>query len=88
VLHENDGQPHATEDERAISFAGNAPMWRPHPAGEALSISNCERQEALSDAWGSARVGIAKGGAQRELSPRLLHRESDCRAAGFNGADS
>ena len=73
MLHENDGQPHATEDERAISFAGNAPMWRPHPAGETLSISNCERQEALSDAWGSARVGSAKGGARRQLSPRILY---------------
>jgi hypothetical protein len=35
-------------------------MWRPHPAGEALPIANCERQEALSDARRSERLGSAE----------------------------
>jgi hypothetical protein len=54
VSDENGGQTHAADDKRAIAASGGAPMWCPDSAGEALSVSSCEREEALSDARRSA----------------------------------
>ena len=63
------------------------PMRCQDSARETVSVTGREGQAALSDARGSIRVGSAEGRAQRELSPRLLHRESDCRAARVKGTD-
>jgi hypothetical protein len=61
VQDKNEGQAHATDDRRAIALAGSAPMRSPDAPREALPIPSRERQEALSDARGSARLGSAEG---------------------------
>lgn len=87
VSGENAQQAHATDDKRALAFARGAEMRCADQEREAVPVACSERQEALPDARRSARLGSAEGGAQRELSPRLLHRESDCRAARVKGTD-
>src|SRR5262245_1015386 len=88
VQDKNQGQAHAADDKRAISAAGGAPMRSEDPAREAVSIPSGQRQEALSDARGSGGLGSAQGGAQRKLSPRLLHRRGNRRAARVKGSHS
>jgi hypothetical protein len=87
VADENSGQGHAADDKRAIATEKRTPMRCQDSARETVSVTGREGQAALSDARGSTRIGSAEGRAQRELSPRLLHRESDCRAARVKGTD-
>ena len=61
MLHENDGQPHATDDKRAIGFAGSASLWSVDTPRDALSIAQGARQAALSDARGAHGSGAPKG---------------------------
>jgi hypothetical protein len=77
VHDKNEGQAHATDNQGAIAATGSTPMRSADPAREALPIPNRERQESLPDARGSAGLGSAEGGAQRKLSPRLLHRRGN-----------
>jgi uncharacterized protein (DUF4415 family) len=63
VSNENGGQSHAADDKRAIAASGSVPMWRPDPAREALPVSSCEGQEALSDARGGAGHRSTEGRA-------------------------
>src|SRR5215467_3801431 len=88
VQDKNEGQARATDDKRAISAAGGAPMRGSDPARDALPIPSGEGQEALPDARGSGRLGSAKGGAQRKLPPRLLHRRGNRRASSDEGSHS
>jgi hypothetical protein len=60
VRHENDGQPHATDDKRAICLARCGSMWRPYAARKGLSLASSERQKALSYARRRARPGSAE----------------------------
>jgi hypothetical protein len=50
VSDENGGQPHATDDKRAIGASGSIPMWCPDPAREAVPVPNRKGHEALPDA--------------------------------------
>jgi len=84
----NEGQARATDDKRTIAATGSAPMRCADPEREALPIPSGERQAALPDARGSARLGSAEGGAQRQLSPRLLHRGGNRRTPGNEGSHS
>ena len=88
VQDKNQGQAHATDDKRAISAAGGAPMRSEDPARKTVPVAGSERQAALPDARGSARLGSAEGGAQRQLSPRLLHRGGNRRTPGNEGSHS
>ena len=88
ISGENAQQAHATDDKRAVAFAPGAEMRCKDQEREALPVAGGERQEALPDARGSARLGSAEGGAQRELSPRLLHRRGNRRTARSKGPHS
>ena len=88
ISGENAQQAHATDDKRALAFAPGAEMRCTDQEREALPVAGGERQEALPDARGSARLRSAEGGAQRELSPRLLHRRGNRRTAGGKGSHS
>ena len=88
VSGENAQQAHATDDKRALAFAPGAEMRCADQEREALPVAGSERQEALPDARGSARLRSAEGGAQRELSPRLLHRRGNRRTARSKGPHS
>jgi hypothetical protein len=77
VSDKNEGQAHAADDKRAIGAAGSDPLWSPDPTREALPIPDCERQEALSDARGSTRLGSAEGRGQRKLPARFLHHRGN-----------
>ena len=88
VSVENSGQAHAADDRRALAPTASAQMRGSNPAREALPIPNCERQEAVPDAWGRTRLGSTEGRAQRKLSPRLLHRRGNSGASGGKGSDS
>jgi hypothetical protein len=85
---ENRKQAHAANDQRAIAFAPGAEMRCADQEWEAVPIASGEGQEALPDARGSARLRSAEGRAQRELSPRVLHRRGNRRAPGDEGSDS
>jgi hypothetical protein len=74
---EIEGQAHATDDQRAIAFAPGAEMRCADQEREAVPIASGEGQEALPNARWSARLGSAEGRAQRELSPRVLHRRGN-----------
>jgi hypothetical protein len=86
VEKKNEGQAHATDDQRTIAATGGVPLRSPDPAGEAVPIPNCEGQEALSDARGRGWLGSPEGGAQRKLSPRVLHGQGNRRAPGGKGS--
>ena len=88
VSGENAQQAHATDDKRTLAFAPGAEMRCTDQEREALPVAGGERQEALPDARGSARLRSAEGGAQRELSPRLLHRRGNRRTARGKGPHS
>jgi hypothetical protein len=88
VQDKNQGQAHATDDQRTTAATGSPAMRSPDPAREALPIPSGERQAALPDARGSSGLGSAQGGAQRKLSPRLLHRRGHRRAARVKGSHS
>jgi hypothetical protein len=88
VADENSEQAHTTDDKRAITPEAIAPMRCEDPPRDAVSIASGEGQAPLSDARGSAWLGSADGGAERQLSPRLLHRGSNGRTASLNGAHS
>ncbi len=88
VSGENEQQAHATDDKRALAFTPGAEMRCTNEEREALPVAGGERQEALPDARRSARLGSAEGGAQWELSPRLLHRRGNRRTAGGKGPHS
>jgi hypothetical protein len=81
VRHENDGQPHAADDKRAIATEKRTPMRCQDSARETVSVTGREGQAALSDARGIARLGSTKGQAERKLSSRLLHRGGNGRAS-------
>jgi hypothetical protein len=85
---EKRGQAHAPNDKRAIAFAPGTEMRCADEEREALPVAGGERQEAMSDARGSARFGRAERGAERKLSPRLLHRRGSRRAPGGKGSHS
>jgi len=60
---ENQGQPYAANEPRAIAFAGCAPMRSQDPQREALPIANCEREKAVPDARGRGGIRGANGRA-------------------------
>jgi hypothetical protein len=81
-------QAHATDDKRAIAFAPGTEMRCADQEREAVPVAGGEGEEALPDARRSPRLGSAEGGAQRKLSPRLLHRRGNRRAPGGEGPHS
>ena len=81
VADENSGQGHAADDKRAIATEKRTPMRCQDSARETVSVTGREGQAALSDARGRPRLGGTQGGAQRELSSRLLHRGGNGRAS-------
>jgi hypothetical protein len=85
---QNEQQAHAADDQRALAFAPGAEMRCADQEREAVPIASGEGQAALPDARGSARLGSAEGRAQRELSPRLLHRRGHRRAPNDEGSHS
>src|SRR5262249_49260475 len=88
VQDKNQGQAHATDDQRAIDAARSAPMRCADPARDTLPIPSGEGQEALPDARGRARLRSPEGGAQGELWYRFLPRRGHRRAAGDEGSCS
>src|SRR4051812_3168516 len=54
-------QPHATNDQRAITFAPGAPVRGEEPGRVAVPCTCCEGQGAMPDARRSARKRSAQG---------------------------
>ena len=66
--------------DKAMQRTTNEPL----PLRKRTAVKGKRRCRMHGGAHGSA---APEGLAQRELLPRLLHRESDCRAARVKGTD-
>ena len=58
---ENEQQPHAADDPRALAFAGEPAMWCEDPDWPAVSVAKGEGQNPVPNARGRARLGSTEG---------------------------
>ena len=58
---ENEQQPHAANDQRALASAGEPAMWCEDPDWPAVSVVKREGQKTVPDARRRAGVGSTKG---------------------------